>query len=107
VRVAADEPRRDRAAERDDVLGGRALLALHHVALDALALGQRLEAAALDGRVVDEEILAAVLGRDEAEALGVVEPLHGAGRTHGRAPEKRLVLCSDRPDAVRTDTTCS
>src|SRR5687768_12279625 len=76
------------AAELDDVLGGRALLALHDVALHALTLGERLEAAALDGRVVDEEILAAVLGRDEAEALGVVEPLDGAGRTHARTPKK-------------------
>jgi hypothetical protein len=65
-----------------DVLGRGALLALHHVELHALTLGERLEAAALDGRVVDEAILAAVLGGDEAEALGVVEPLDGTGRTH-------------------------
>src|SRR5687768_10789545 len=67
-------------AELRHVLGGRALLALDDLELDALALGERLEATALDGRVVHEAVLLAVLGRDEAKALGVVEPLHGAGR---------------------------
>src|SRR5262249_54248264 len=38
---------------------------------------ERLEAAALDGGEVHEEILAAVGRGDETEALGVVEPLHG------------------------------
>src|SRR5688500_1877901 len=68
-----------------DVLCGRALLALHHVELDTLTLAQGLEALALDGRVMDEAVLLAALGRDEAEALRVVEPLHGAGRTHGNS----------------------
>src|ERR671937_554339 len=70
------------AAELLDVLGGRALLALHDVELHALALGERLEPRALDGRVMHEAVLLAVVARDEAEALRVVEPLHGAGRTH-------------------------
>src|ERR1044071_6360044 len=70
------------SAEADDVLGRGALGALHGVELDALALAERAEAAALDGAVMDEQVLAAVLGRDEPEALGVVEPLHGTGGTH-------------------------
>jgi len=70
------------------VLGGGTLLALHDVELDLLAFGERLEAVGLDGRVVHEAILRAVRGRDEAEALGVVEPLDGAGRTHGRTPTR-------------------
>src|SRR5690348_16972306 len=70
------------ASEADDVLGGGALLPLHDVELDALALGERLEAGLLDRRVVDEAVLLAVLGRDEPEALAVVEPLHGAGGAH-------------------------
>src|SRR5215208_2139789 len=65
------------AAELHHVLGGRALLALHDVELHPLALGQRLEAAALDGGVVDEAILLAAFRRDEAEPLGIVEPLDG------------------------------
>src|SRR5690606_24500436 len=57
-------------------------LALHDVKLNTLALGQRLEAVTLDGAVVDEAVLAAIIRRDETKALGIVEPLHLAGRTH-------------------------
>src|SRR2546430_8340529 len=71
-------------AELGDVLGRRALLALHDVELDALAFSQRLEPAAIDGGVVNEAILLSVLGGDEAKALGVVEPLYFAGGTHVR-----------------------
>src|SRR5690606_27557470 len=69
-------------SELRHVLRGRALGALDHVELHASALGERLEAAALDRRMMDEQILAAVLGGDEAEALLIVEPLHGAGGAH-------------------------
>jgi hypothetical protein len=41
-----------------------------------IALGEALEASALDGRMMDETILAPVLRRDESKALAVVEPLH-------------------------------
>src|SRR5690606_17029749 len=44
------------ATELGHVLGGRALLALNHVELHALALGEGLEALALDRRMVDEQI---------------------------------------------------
>ena len=47
--------------------------------LDAIAVEEGAEAAVRsDGGVVDEEVVAAVVGLDEAEALGVVEPLHHA-----------------------------
>src|SRR5215211_257856 len=62
-----------------DVRRVRALGALLGVVGDLRALGQRLEAAALDGGVVDEEVLALVVRGDEAEALLVAEPLHGSG----------------------------
>src|SRR5207237_8136246 len=62
-----------------DILRRRALLALHDVELDPLALGQRLEALCLDRGVVNEAVLLAVLGCDEAETLRVVEPLHDTG----------------------------
>src|SRR5690606_38013167 len=68
------------------VLRCRALLALHNVELDGLTLLQALEAVRLNGRVMDEAVLAAIVGRDEAEALLVVEPLHGAFGTHVTAP---------------------
>src|SRR2546423_1610888 len=76
VRAAAS------TARPRDVLGGRALLALHDVELHLLTLGERLEAAALDGGVMDEAVLLPVGGGDEPEALLIIEPLDGAGRTH-------------------------
>src|SRR3954453_6580156 len=66
------------ALELYDVRGGRALLALLLVVADLRALGERLEAATLDRAVMDEEVLALVIGRDEAKALVVVEPLDGS-----------------------------
>src|SRR4051794_5105015 len=63
--------------DRADVLRLRALGALRDVERHLLVFLQRLEAAALDRREVREEVLAAVVGRDEAEALGIVEPLDG------------------------------
>jgi len=41
-----------------------------------LTLGQGLEATALDGGMMHEDILTAVLRGNEAEALGIVEPLY-------------------------------
>src|SRR5207342_3147054 len=58
----------------------QALLALHDSEGDLLAFLQRLEAAALDGTEMDEEVLTAFRG-NEAEALGVVEPLHSTALT--------------------------
>src|SRR5215207_8929733 len=43
-------------------------------------LGQRLEALPVDAGVVHEEVTVAVVRRDEAVALFVVEPLDGSGR---------------------------
>src|SRR5829696_842339 len=54
-----------------------ALGALDDLEVDPLALFEALVPVHLDGRVVDEDVLAAVDG-DEAEALLGVEPLHGA-----------------------------
>ena len=66
------------SGQRPDVGGLRALLAFRHLELDALGLGQGLETAALDLRIMREEVLAAVIGGDEAEALALVEPLDDA-----------------------------
>src|SRR5258706_3146831 len=71
--------RRFRALELHDVLRRRALLALHDLELHALAFGERLESLSLNRGVMYEAILAAVFGRDESKALGVVEPLYGTG----------------------------
>src|SRR5262249_8520986 len=63
----------------DDVRRLRALLALTGLVLDLRVLGQSLEPIARDVREMHEEILAAVLRRDESVPLRIVEPLHGSG----------------------------
>src|SRR5207253_809229 len=80
------------------ILGLQALRSLDDVELHPLALGQRPEALHLNGGVVDEYVLSALL-RDEAEALAVVEPLHRALRhesllfvTDGHPPCPRRVV---------------
>src|SRR5262249_55962403 len=86
------------------VFGRRPLLPLHDVELDALTFGERLESIALDGRVMNEAVLLSILGRNEAEPLGIVEPLDRACRTHCPTP---LVLCcvGSAEHPVPTDTT--
>src|ERR671925_295786 len=104
-----------------DVVRLRALLALAGFEGDPLALLQRLVPAAGDSGVVDEDVLAAVVGGNEAEALLAVEPLHGAlrhissfvpgpgggiatsrsqgdqpGRGHRRPPPTHVVSCRAR-----------
>src|SRR5207342_1958041 len=54
----------------------RAFRALGHFIADPLSFLQALEAVGTDCRIVHEHIGAAVLGCDESETLGVVEPLH-------------------------------
>src|SRR5215210_616621 len=71
-------PSRALRSEGSDVDGLRALVALLGFVLDARALGERAVAVRLDARVVHEEVLRALVRRDEAEALLVAEPLHGA-----------------------------
>src|ERR1041385_4144195 len=82
-----------------DVLRRRALLALDDRELHSLALGQGTEALVLNRRMMDETVLLAVLWGDEAEALGVVEPLHRAGRTHSTTP----LGCCNRSAGSGTD----
>src|SRR3954454_4402897 len=61
-----------------DVERLRALVATTDLEGHASALLQRAKAVAVGVRVVDEQVLAPVLGSDEAEALVVVEPLDGS-----------------------------
>src|SRR3954469_12934992 len=79
-RYAAKAARDLRVVKSDgaNVLRLRALGTLRDVELDLLVLVQGLVPLALDGRVVHEDVVAAVLLCDEAEALLGVEPLHGA-----------------------------
>src|SRR3954447_23762787 len=64
-------------SDRVHVGGVQALRALLHLVLDLRALRERPKAAAGDRGMVDEHVLALVVGRDEAKPLLVAEPLHG------------------------------
>src|SRR6185503_16416311 len=62
-----------------DVSGLEALRAADDIELQSLALGERLEAIALDRGIVDEHVLATFL-LDETETLRLVEPLYRSTR---------------------------
>src|SRR5262249_513702 len=66
------------SAERANSGGLRALGALADLEFDLLVLLEGAEARTLDLGVVDEDVSGAVLGRDEAEPLLRVEPLHSS-----------------------------
>src|SRR3954449_6054578 len=66
-----------RRSDGPDVDRLRALVTGLRLVLHARALGERAVAIGLDAGVVDEEVLAALVGRDEAKALLVAEPLDG------------------------------
>ena len=81
--------------DRLNVRGGWALRALLGVVGHLRAFGERLKAAAgesmSDGR---RGVLALIIGRDEAEALVVAEPLHGSGCDV--FPRGEIVCCETR-----------
>src|SRR5438093_7575965 len=78
------------------------LRAPRHVELQGLTLGEGLEAIALNGRVMNEHVLAAFL-RDEAEPLRLVEPLHST-----TCHMQLLVSGSEDPsNATRTRGGCA
>jgi hypothetical protein len=54
----------------------RALLALSNLELDLLTFIERGVTLGFDLRVVDEQVLAAVIRSDETESLGRIEPLY-------------------------------
>jgi hypothetical protein len=60
-----------------DVLSFRAFIAFNHVEAHIIALGQALEATAINGGVVGENIDAIFLC-DETETLGLIEPLYSS-----------------------------
>ena len=77
------------------------------IELHLLALSQGAEALGLDGGVVAEHVLAPAVLSDEAEALRVVEPLHGtschfASLSSGARPRAAPSL---RPSAHRRSNT--
>src|SRR3954451_18250061 len=84
-------------SDRNDVLRLRALGALGDLELHALVLVQRAVALGRDRRVVDEDVCAAAVLGDEAEALLSVEPLHGtlchAVSSRGRRATDTVPAC--------------
>src|SRR5829696_2144875 len=67
------------ASELRDVDRLRPLVALFLVVGDLRALGERAVTVSRDAAEVDEQVAAALIGRDEAEALVVAEPLDRPG----------------------------
>src|SRR5258705_8406715 len=65
-------------SDAGDVDGLRPLVPALFLVLHPRALGQRAIAVGDDRAVVNEEVLASRVGRDEPEALVVAEPLHGS-----------------------------
>src|SRR5690554_156125 len=74
-----------RLADDLDVGSLEAFLALGDVEGDLLAVLQGLEAVSLDLGKMSEQVVTVVVRRNEAEALGVVEPLDSTG-SHYRIP---------------------
>src|SRR5512136_1066160 len=62
------------------VLGLQAFGACRHLKLYLLAFNELAIPFHLDGAVMHKDIFAAIIGRNEAVALGIVEPLHRSGR---------------------------
>src|SRR3954466_6662034 len=62
------------------VHGPRTLVAGLGLVGDLGAFCKRAEAVAGDRALMDKEVLRAIIGSDEAEALFVAEPLYGSGR---------------------------
>src|SRR3954453_5485002 len=62
------------------VHGPRTLVPGLGLVADLGAFCKRAKAVADDSALMDKEVLRAIIGSDEAEALLVAEPLHGSGR---------------------------
>jgi hypothetical protein len=65
--------------QRGNVRSLQTLRALLGFEANLLVFGERLEAVATNFRKVGEEIVAACVRRNEAEALAVIEPLNDTG----------------------------
>jgi len=68
-----------------DIAGSWSLLPVCDLVGNLLALLKRLESMTLDGAVVDEHVVAAIIRGDESESLGLVEPLDCSVICHGNA----------------------
>jgi hypothetical protein len=66
------------SGQRNDLDGLRPFLPLLDLILDALVFLQRSESLGFDAAVMREHVAATIVGLDETEALGLVEPLYNA-----------------------------
>src|SRR5207248_7324959 len=81
-----------RRSDLADVGRLRSLGALGDLVLHLLTFREAAKSLHLDGGVVDEHVLAATVGSDEAVTLRVVEPLHGTCR-HSRSAFRNRLPC--------------
>src|SRR6266545_1444806 len=92
-------PRAPARSHRGDDADGACLRTLRpvlHLVLHLRPLSEALEALAADRAVVDEDVLATVVLRDEAVALVVVEPLDGSGCHISHLPRLRHERAAER-----------
>src|SRR5918999_1403847 len=94
-----------RSSDGAHVGGVRPLRSLLLLLLDLRALGQRLEAASGDRTVMDEQVLVAVVRRDEPVALVVAEPLHGSSGHQWTSELMVLRAAEDAGQRLRTAHT--
>src|SRR5215207_9012375 len=88
--------------------GGLAAAAvLLEVEIDGLALVQARETRLLDRGDVDEDVLTAAIGLDEAETLGGVEPLHLAGAGAGNNAARTSAAAAAEAAAAATATAAA
>lgn len=73
-----------------DVFRLRSLGPLLGLELDFVSFGQRPEAAADDRAVMNEDVFASVIGGDETESFGIIEPLYRS--LHGALLTQQMIL---------------
>jgi hypothetical protein len=66
------------SGQRNDFDGLRPFLALLDLILNALVFLQRSKSLGFDAAVVREDVATTIVGLDETEALGLIEPLYNA-----------------------------
>jgi len=79
--IATESSRDQRVSDFLELIGGglAAALVLRDLVAHLLAFAQITQAGALDRADMHENVSAAIIGLDKAEALLTIEPFHGAG----------------------------
>jgi len=79
--IVTESSRDQNVSDFLELIGGRlaAALVLRDLVAHLLAFAEITQAGALDRADMNENVRAAIIGLDKAEALLTIEPFHGAG----------------------------